>query len=268
MKRKGIIGGTGVYDLGYRDGDAQGNMRTETVDTPYGSVEVDLLRLKSKAGEDLEIAFLPRHGKDHSAMPHRINYRANIKAMEMLGVDEIYATCMVGSMRSQFGVGEIVTIKDFLDFTKTRPSTFFEEDMTVKHVDMSQPYCQRLRSAFYQAADVRKLKVKGGAVYVCTEGPRFETASEIRFFQMIGGDVVGMTNVPECVLAKELGICYAAVGVVSNWAAGIGTSVQFKELGEQLEESRRKIIEVFVEVFRSETDQEKDCSCIDSVMEL
>lgn len=268
MKRKGIIGGTGVYDLGYHDGATDGEMRKDVVDTPYGSVEVEILSLKDKKGEDLEIVFLPRHGKDHSAMPHMINYRANVMAMAMMGVDEIYATCMVGSMRSQFGVGEIVTIKDFLDFTKTRPSTFFEEDEEVKHVDVSHPYCQRLRTAFYQSADANHLRVKGGAVYVCTEGPRFESVAEIRFFQMIGGDVVGMTNVPECILAKELGICYGAVGIVSNWAAGIGTSVQFKALGEKLEESRRKVIQVFVDVFRSETDEEKDCDCADSVMVL
>lgn len=269
MKRKGIIGGTGVYNLGAEPG-RRGEIVKEVVETPYGAVEAEILKQEGMP----EVVFLARHGKNHGMPPHKVNYRANLKAMEMLEVDEILATCMVGSMRSQFGVGELVTIKDFIDFTKMRPVTFFEDGPDVKHVDMSDPYCQRLRSAFYRAADARGIRVKGGAVYVSTEGPRFETVSEIKFYQMIGGDVVGMTNVPECVLAKELGICYAAVGIVSNWAAGIGETVQFKANGDSLEQRRKDVIDIFLEVFRNHGELERagkqvrDCKCSDSIMTL
>lgn len=269
MKRKGIIGGTGIYDLGSAQ-KQRGEIELKVVETPYGAVEVEILKQEGLP----EVVFLARHGKDHGVPPHKVNYRANLKALEMLEVDEILATCMVGSMRSQFGVGEVVTIKDFIDFTKGRHMSFFDEGPAVKHVEMSDPYCQRLRSAFYRGADAKGIRVKGGAVYVCTEGPRFETVSEIKFYQMIGGDVVGMTSVPECVLAKELGICYAAVGIVSNWAAGIGESVQFKAMGASLEQRRREVIDIFLEVFRSHGEMERsgqvvrDCKCADAVMTL
>lgn len=269
MKRKAIIGGTGVYDLGLKDGQP-GVIEKQRVETPYGAVDVEILKQEAIP----EIVFLPRHGKDHAIPPHKINYRANLKALEQLGVDEVLATCMVGSMRSQFGVGEIVTIKDFIDFTKARSNTFYDDGPIVKHVDMFEPYCQRLRSEFYKAADAKKVRVRGGAVYVCSEGPRFETAAEIKFYQMIGGDVVGMTNVPECVLAKELGMCYAAIGIVSNWATGIGSSVQFKKRAAELELKRQKVIEVFLEVFRMEAEMEargetvRDCHCANSIMTI
>ena len=191
---KAIIGGTGVYDSGYKN-------TTKKLNTKYGEVELDIINID---GED--IVFLARHGKGHSVPPHLINYRANIMALKELGVEYIYATAAVGSCNENYYPGDIVVIKDFIDFTKSRPMTFFEGgDEPVKHVDMSDPYCKNMREKFYNTVKEFELDIKGDAVYICTEGPRFETASEIKMYKSLGGDVVGMTNVPEVVLAKELG---------------------------------------------------------------
>lgn len=259
MKRKAIIGGTGVYNLSSED-----QIVPKTVDTPYGKVQVDILK---KAG--MEIVFLPRHGKGHANLPHQINYRANIKALATLGVDEIFATCLVGSMREEFQVGEVVLVKDFIDFTKNRVSTFFEEERQAKHVEMSEPYCNRLNLDFLNMAKKENLAVKGQGVYVCTEGPRLETGAEIQFYQKIGGDIVGMTTVPECVLAKELGICYASVAVISNWATNMKGKVHFgaQEIKEVMDERKEKLIDVFLSVFL-EKNRERDCRCPHSILEL
>jgi|GEM_PF-18785 len=213
--RKAIIGGTGVYSLSGQFPDSV--MEERTVRTEYGDVDVTIMKTP-----DGEIVFLARHGRGHAVPPHLINYRANMKALAILGVDEVLATCAVGSMRERFGVGDVVLLKDFIDFTKARPQTFFDgSDGAVRHVVMDSPYCQRLSDLVAGLAPSAGVDIKGRAIYVCTEGPRFETAAEIRMYAALGGDVVGMTNVPECVLAKELGMCYAAVGIISNWCTGI-----------------------------------------------
>ena len=143
-------------------------------------------------------------------------------ALKEIGVKYIYSTAAVGSCNENYAPGDVVVMKDFLDFTKTRPVTFFEGgNEPVRHVDMSEPYCKNLREKFYTVAKEESLNIKGDAVYVCTEGPRFETASEIQMYKALGGDVVGMTNEPEVVLAKELGLCYATIGIISNWCTGI-----------------------------------------------
>ncbi|NLW22701.1 MAG: S-methyl-5'-thioinosine phosphorylase [Tissierellia bacterium] len=252
---KAIIGGTGVYEAG--------NSIKRTVDTEYGSVEVDILEL---AGE--EIVFLARHGKDHSLPPHLINYRANMMALKNLGVKYIYATAAVGSCNENFEPGDVVVIKDFLDFTKSRPMTFFEGgDQPVRHVDMSEPYCSNLREKFYNKAKEEGLIIKGDAVYVCTEGPRFETASEINMFKQIGGDVVGMTNVPEVVLAKELGICYAALGIITNWCTGMKGAISLHDIEGAVAKNRERLTDIFIKIFQEGLDQ-NNCTCKDSIIEL
>ncbi|HEY8394745.1 MAG TPA: S-methyl-5'-thioadenosine phosphorylase [Thermaerobacter sp.] len=210
--RLAIIGGTGVYDPEILE-----NIREETVVTPYGRATV---RIGTFRGQ--EIAFLARHGAGHTVPPHRINYRANIYALAALGVQRVIATAAVGSIRREFGPGHFVLVDQFLDFTKNRVSTFFEGgDEGVVHIDVTEPYCPQLRETLHAAGRELGIPVHNGGVYVCTEGPRFETPAEIRMFERLGGDLVGMTSVPEVVLAREAGLCYATVAMVTNYAAGL-----------------------------------------------
>lgn len=211
----GVIGGTGIYDPTILE-----NTSEERITTPYGEVLVTLGQHQSK-----RVAFIPRHGGDHSVPPHLINYRANIEALRSLGVHRIVATAAVGSLNFEYKPGTIVIIDQFLDFTKNRISTFFDgQEHGLIHVDVTKPFCGEVRQALFRAAAETGTSVFDSGVYVCTEGPRFETAAEIRMFKSMGGDVVGMTAVPEVVLAREAGICYGTVAVVTNYAAGISTT--------------------------------------------
>lgn len=253
---KAIIGGTGVYDAG-------SSSFKKTVKTKYGEVELDILKIQGE-----EIVFLARHGKDHSVPPHLINYRANMRALKEIGVKYIYATAAVGSCNENYGPGDVVIIKDFLDFTKSRPVTFFEGGKEpVKHVDMSEPYCRNLREKFISISKNEGLDIKGEAVYVCTEGPRFETAQEIKMFKKLGGDVVGMTNVPEVVLAKELGICYSTIGIISNWCTGMVGDIALHDIQETIEGNKEKITEVFIKIFQEDLTED-NCNCTNSIIEL
>lgn len=253
---KAIIGGTGVYDIG--------NAASRVITTEYGIAEVDVINIKG-----VEIAFLARHGKGHSVPPHMINYRANMKALKKLGVKYIYSTCAVGSLNENYAPGDVVVLKDFIDYTKNRPLTFFEGGKSrVAHVAMDAPYCPNLRKKFVDHAKKTGLEIKGDAVYVCTEGPRFETASEIKMYKILGGDVVGMTNVPEVVLAKELGMCYQAVGIITNWCTGIKGEVMEHDIKGIMEEKKSLITETFITVFTNEELSQEACNCSDSLMLL
>ncbi|MDA8443227.1 MAG: S-methyl-5'-thioadenosine phosphorylase [Peptococcaceae bacterium] len=210
-----IIGGTGVYDPKLLD-----NMREEEVATPFGSVVVQIGQLEGR-----EVAFLARHGRRHSVPPHLVNYRANIWALKLLGVQKVIATAAVGSLRTDFSPGEFVLVDQFLDFTKNRSATFYTGETGVLHVDMSDPYCGELRAALAEQAGKLQLGLKNGGTYVCTEGPRFETPAEISMYRLLGADVVGMTSVPEVILAKECAMCYASVAMVTNFAAGIASKI-------------------------------------------
>lgn len=254
---KAIIGGTGVYEV-------SGKSSSRTINTRYGDAFLDIVEIEGQ-----EIVFLARHGKGHSVPPHLINYRANMKALEMLGVKYIYATAAVGSCNDRFAPGDIVVMNDFLDFTKSRPLTFFEggEDGVV-HTDMSEPYCRNLTDQFLRAAKELTIDVKGEGVYVCAEGPRFETKAEIRMYKSMGGDVVGMTNVPEVVLAKELDMCYAAVGIITNWCTGIGGGdIVLHDIRGAMNRNKENITKAILKVFSGTLDQEK-CKCKKSKLGL
>jgi 5'-methylthioadenosine phosphorylase len=259
---KAIIGGTGVYSV---DG-AFKSVREVEVDTQYGSVQVTVCEVEGKG----EIAFLARHGKGHSTPPHAVNYRANIMALKELGVTHILATCAVGSINRDMKPGDIVVVTDFIDFTKGRPLTFFNGEGGVKHVDMSDPYCSDLRRRFSEYAFGKGIGIAGEAIYVCTEGPRFETASEIRMYAGLGADVVGMTNVPEVVLAKEAGIHYAAVGIVTNWCTGVvEEEITVHEIVESMEKNKTILTEAFVTILGSACpDGQATCRCENSIIEV
>jgi 5'-methylthioadenosine phosphorylase len=207
-----IIGGTGVYDP-----DILNDIRDERVSTPYGDVELKI----GKHGGKL-VAFMNRHGEGHSIPPNMVNYRANINALKRLGVKNILATAAVGSLNPLMQPGHLVFVDQFLDFTKCRQQTFFDGGSAgVVHTDMTNPYCHELREILSRAAKSQDLTSHHRGVYVCCEGPRFETAAEIKMYRMLGGDLVGMTGVPEVCLAREAKICYATIAMVTNFAAGI-----------------------------------------------
>jgi 5'-methylthioinosine phosphorylase len=254
---KAIIGGTGVYNVAEE-------VVTKTIDTEYGKAFVDIAKIDGE-----EIVFLARHGKEHSVPPHLINYRANMKALEKLGVKYIYATAAVGSCNPNFEVGDVVVINDFLDFTKVRPITFYEGgEAGVIHTDLSDSYCSNLRRRFYEEAEKVDLHIKGEGVYVCTQGPRFESAAEVKFYRSIGGDVIGMTNVPEVTLAKELGMCYATVGIVTNFCTGMGgNSGIFHDIKNTIGNNKEKVMNVFLNIFKGNLGQEQ-CRCNKSTMRL
>jgi 5'-methylthioadenosine phosphorylase len=208
----GIIAGTGFYRI-----DALGGAETTIVHTDFGDARV-------VAGDwhGRRTVFCTRHGVDHSVPPHQVNYRANVKALDDLGVSEILAVNVVGGIG--LDAGQLVVVDDFVDWTKGRASTFFDGSTSegVVHVDMGEPYDARLRAVWIEAAAEQAVPVVPHGVYGCFEGPRFETKAEIRMAAAAGVTVVGMTGVPEVVLANELDIPYAALCIVANPAAGLG----------------------------------------------
>lgn len=255
---KAIIGGTGIYQI-----EGSGIGSTIEVETPYGTVSMDKLNISG-----IDIVFLARHGKGHKTPPHKINYLANMKALQLLGVDEILATCAVGSCHEGLAPGELVLMNDFLDFTKGRTQSYFDGSEGVAHLEVSEPYCNTLQKSILNVAKEKEMPMYTDAVYVCTEGPRFETAAEISMFKLLGGDVVGMTNFPEVVLAKELGMCYAAVGFVTNWCTGVKKgAIEMHDIQGSVAYNRNRLSELFIQVLTRKSD-EKMCHCSDSLIRL
>ena len=248
-----IIGGSGVYALGLVK-----NPETTTIDTPYGkSPEIILGELENRA-----VAFLPRHGKGHTVPPHLVNYRANLWALRELGVTRVLATTAVGSLNPRMRPGELVLLDQFIDFTKCRPTTFYEGgESGVVHIDVTNPYCSELRNVLITTARRLKLKLRPRGIYGCAEGPRFETAAEIRAMRRLGCDLIGMTNVPECVLARELAICYAAVAVVTNFAAGISkTKLTHTEVLELMSANIERVKKLMFAAIRR-IPKARGCAC-------
>ncbi len=216
----GLITGSGFYDI-----PELADRSITRVTTPYGDVELTTGRWRNR-----EVAFLPRHGSDHSVPPHAINYRANVWALHHAGAEAIVATAVSGAINPAMKPGDLIVISDFLDFTTGRATTFFDGVVdpgfshsrgAVTHTDMTTPYDPAMRDLLHRAAAAESIDVFESGVYCTTNGPRFETPAEIRMMDRLGGDLVGMTGYPEVVLAREAGVRYAAIGVVSNPAAGL-----------------------------------------------
>ncbi|MEM8862051.1 MAG: S-methyl-5'-thioinosine phosphorylase [Chloroflexota bacterium] len=244
-----IIGGTGLYKLPGL------NLKEEVIKTEYGTA-----RLFMGQESDSDIVFLTRHGVSHSIPPHKINYRANIQALHQLGVKRVIGNYAVGGINPDIPPLGIAILNDFLDFTNGRDSTFFDdesESARVSHVEMSAPYCSVMSDALAQAFHKQQVEPFENGVYAATNGPRFETPAEIRMMGMLGADVVGMTGVPEVILAREIGMCFAGVALSINWAAGIKPSIEIVADYSKLEEVRLMILRTCVEVLRSTRDE--DC---------
>lgn len=232
-----IIGGSGLYHLPTLEG-----VERRFVRTPYGEPSCTM-SLGTICGYPM--VFLARHGHGHTIMPGDINYRANIWALKSLGVSGIIAVGSVGSIHPSLAPGDLVIPDQLIDYTWGRASSFFGSEPDIEmHVDFTHPFDQSLRQRLSGVADLLGFNIKDGGVYGCTQGPRLETAAEIRRMAGDGADVVGMTAMPEAVLARELGIPYAQLSVVANYAAGIAESAQgieFSALGPVLEASMAKV---------------------------
>jgi 5'-methylthioadenosine phosphorylase len=212
-----IIGGSGLAKL-----TALEAPRRQVMRTPYGEPS-GALTFGRLAGAD--VVFLARHGYGHTLAPHEINYRANIWALKELKAEAVISVATVGGIRADLGPGVLVLPHQIIDYTHSRKSTFFEgSENPVIHADFTIPYAPSLRAALLAAAARCGEPLVDGGVYACTQGPRLETAAEIARIARDGGDMVGMTGMPEAVLAREAGLAYATLGVVVNHAAGLGSS--------------------------------------------
>jgi 5'-methylthioadenosine phosphorylase len=214
-----IIGGSGFTQL-----TNLAAARRQVVRTPYGEPS-GALTFGAIAGR--EAVFLARHGYGHTLPPHQINYRANIWALHAQGVKNVIAIAAVGGIRSDLKPGVLAVPDQIIDYTHGRAGTFCTHtDRGVQHIDFTLPYSQTLRAACLEAARQAGETAIDGGVYAATEGPRLETAAEINRLERDGADMVGMTGMPEAALAREIGLCYATIAVVVNYAAGRGDSRQ------------------------------------------
>ena len=208
-----VIGGSGLSQLANLD-----VSHREVLRTPYGEPS-GAVTFGQICGRP--VAFLARHGYGHTIPPHEVNYRANIWALAQRGALAIISVASVGSIRADLKPGDIVIPHQIIDYTWGRKSTFHEgPDCTLTHIDFTEPYDRALRERLIAAAAATGIPVSLGAVYAATQGPRLETAAEINRYERDGVDVVGMTGMPEAALAREIGVPYAAISVVSNYAAG------------------------------------------------
>ncbi|MZG54667.1 MAG: S-methyl-5'-thioadenosine phosphorylase [Nitrospinae bacterium] len=207
-KALGVIGGSGLYQM-------EGLDVTEKVaiETPYGSPsdEIILGKLRGK-----NMAFLPRHGAGHFIPPSEINFRANIFAMKKIGVEKIISVSAVGSMKEEYPPGHFVVPDQFIDRTHRRISTFFTTGM-VGHVSLADPICKATGKVLFQAAEKAGATVHKGGTYICIEGPQFSTRAESNVYRQWGVDVIGMTNVTEAKLAREAGLCYSTLALVTDY---------------------------------------------------
>jgi 5'-methylthioadenosine phosphorylase len=203
-----IIGGSGLYEL---EGlTAHTELR---VDTPFGAPS-DVI-VKGKLG-DTTLLFLPRHGRGHRIPPHGINYRANVAALKMSGATHLLSVSAVGSMKEHIAPGDVVVPDQFIDLTKRRVASFFDEGI-VAHVGFADPICSPLAGALADAADAAGAKVHRGGTYVCMEGPAFSTRAESRLYRSWGVSVIGMTAMPEAKLAREAELPYAVMALSTDY---------------------------------------------------
>jgi 5'-methylthioadenosine phosphorylase len=244
----GVIGGTGLYDLsGLRD------VEPVAVDTPYGTPSDAVLRARLEGSDD-GLLFLPRHGKGHRFPPHAINYRANVCALKMLGATHLLSVSAVGSMRTELAPGDMVVVEQFVDWTKRRISTFFE-DGVVAHVSLADPVCPILAGALHRAVEQAKVaapelpwgRTHRGGTYLCIEGPQFSTRAESQIYRSWGVDLIGMTNMPEAKLAREAELPYATLALVTDYDCwheseqAVDVEAVIHRLGSMAEQAKRVV---------------------------
>ena len=260
MRKIAIIGGTGIDNP-----DTLKGFEKKIIETPFGKA---LCNIGTMSGN--QVVFVSRHGVDHSVPPHKVNYRANIWAMKSLGTEEIFATTAVGSLNPEMKAGHFVVCDNVLDFTKSRINTFYDSpERGVAHCDFTYPYCPTLREKVIKCLEKTDITYHKHGVYVCTEGPRFESAAEIKMFAMLGGDLVGMTNMPESILAREAEMCYTNCSIVTNMAAGISpTPLSHKEVCDAMALSIKNMEKLILSFIAYEEPTEAKCNCHHAMQEF
>ncbi len=246
----GIIGGSGLYDM-----ELLSSPERIKVATPYGFPSSPLL--KGAYGEN-EIYFLPRHGGEHTIPPHLVNYRANIWAMREVGVERIIGSNAVGSLRDDYPPGALVILDQFIDFTKKREYTFYEGGQ-VYHVSLADPFCPELRHVAIDIAKEKGFNLREKGTYVCIEGTRYSTRAESKMFKQFG-DVIGMTLVPECQLARELEICYLNLSMVTDYDVCAERPVSSKEVIETMKKNV-EILKTMIRELIPRMPQTRSCEC-------
>ncbi|GAA1585276.1 MULTISPECIES: S-methyl-5'-thioadenosine phosphorylase [Streptomyces] len=257
----GVIGGSGFYSF-------LEDVTEVRVDTPYGAPS-DSLFLGELAGR--RVAFLPRHGRGHKVPPHRINYRANLWALRAAGVRQVLGPCAVGGLRAEYGPGTLLVPDQLVDRTKSRAQTFFDGEPlpdgsvpNVVHTTFADPYCPAGRAVALASARGRGWEPVDGGTMVVVEGPRFSTRAESQWHAAMGWSVVGMTGHPEAVLARELGLCYTSMALVTDLDAGAetGEGVSHTEVLRVFGENVGRLREVlFDAVAALPATEGRDCLC-------
>jgi 5'-methylthioadenosine phosphorylase len=249
-----VIGGSGLYALAAPEEELH-------VETPYGPPS-DAIQLVRAGGR--RIAFLPRHGKGHTLPPHRVPYRANLFALRSVGVERVIGPCAVGSLRPGLEPGWVVICDQLVDRTWGRDSTFFEGPEVV-HLAAADPYCTELRPLAAQAAREAGFPVADSGTVVVTQGPRFSTRAESVGFQRMGWDAVGMTQHPEVVLARELGMCYVTIAVVTDFDAGLSGRADIQPVTQEavmasFAQSRERLSRA-LELLVARIPEARSCAC-------
>lgn len=254
----GIFGGSGFYSF-------LENVKEIKIETPYGSPS-DLVAIGEYKGKS--IAFIPRHGKLHQYPPHKIPYRANLWAMKTLGVKRIIAPTAVGSLQADYKVGDLVVPDQFVDMTSLREHTFYDGPITT-HISMADPYCPELRKIAIEGLEKLGYSYKPSGTVVIIQGPRFSTKAESAWFTKNGWHIINMTQYPEVVLARELGICYLNISVVTDYDVGIVATGGVEPVTQDtvikvFNENIGKLKEL-IKLIIENTPSERHCFCKDSL---
>ncbi len=251
----GIIGGTGVYDPSMMD-----NVHEIDIETPFGRTS-DKIVIGNYL--DKSIAFIPRHGRSHQYPPHKVPYKANIWALKKLGVQRIIAPSAVGSLNEELVMGSIVLPDQFIDLSKNRNYTFYDDQAV--HVSMAEPYCSNLRSHSIKTAKNLGIDIKENGTYVSIEGPRFSTRAESLFYKnVMKGDIIGMTAIPEVILAKEMEMCYMTLATVTDYDAWKIEHVSADMVSNTMKKSVDKTKTFILKIIES-IPKERECKCMHSL---
>lgn len=253
--RIGVIGGSGLYEM-----DGLKKLEEKWIDTPFGKPS-DAVIIGELEGQN--VAFLPRHGRGHLFNPSEINFRANIYAMKVLGVQNILSVSAVGSMKEKIAPGDIVLVNQFIDRTRDRPSTFFEKGI-VAHVSFADPVCPSLFNLVHESSKGIKAKIHKGGTYICIEGPMFSSRAESKLYRSWDVDVIGMTNLQEAKLAREAEICYATLALSTDYDCwheseeAVDASMVLETMNKNVVTAKQMIRETVKNMA-----QKKKCNCGD-----
>lgn len=251
----GVFGGSGFYSF-------LDNIEEIEIATPYGNPS-DKVALATYCGK--KIAFLPRHGKSHHLPPHMIPYKANMDAMKQLGVKKIIAPTASGSLQTNIKPGDFVICDQFVDRTWGRNDTFYNGPVT-RHISAAHPYCPELRKIAIDTGKSLGITMHEKGTVVVIQGPRFSTVSESRWFSKMGWEVINMTQYPECYLAREMGICYANISLITDFDAGLEgqqdiAAVTEEEVYRVFSENNEKVKKLLFEMIKQVDFSQDHCSC-------